>query len=245
MVTINYKGRLANNIIQFIASYFFSKKNNLTLKSYPPRELNKQVILPIGRDGSDLVKINDNNFFDFYDKDYVEEKYYLIDGYFQTKRFLEPIREEVKNLFNFEYEKKSDDEVFVHYRIGDLLNVNSNFVIPVEYYIEALETINFTSGYISSDSIEDERCKELINKFNLKPIQLSPIDTILFGKNFNKLVLSEGSFSLLIGYFSNAKTIISNDRPLKWGGDACNGFDNYTKLSWGYDNNNNPIKLKF
>jgi hypothetical protein len=164
---------------------------------------------------------------------------YIFNGYYQIKEFITPIRNEIKKLFRIEYDENINiNDVFVHYRLGDIKN--SYFCLPIEYYIEALGLLDYPSGYISSDSIDDEKCKILIRDYKLKPTILSAWDTILFGKNFKNLILSEGSFSGIIGLFSDANMVICNNRELKWSGEISDGLDEYIKLSWGYDNLFNP-----
>jgi hypothetical protein len=132
------------------------------------------------------------------------------------------------------------DLVFLHYRIDDI--GRDRRVLPLEYYIEALETTRFNGGYITSDSLNHPNCTYLINKYNLKPVHgLSPMNTIFLGKNFNKLILSEGTFSWWIGFLSRAESIICNKRDFLWHGDIF--LDRWKKLNWDY-NENTPINLK-
>jgi len=92
--------------------------------------------------------------------------------------------------------------------------------------------MNFNGGYISSDSINHKFCIHLIKKYNLIPINMNPSQVIDFGKNFNNIVLSEGTFSWWIGFLSQAETIICNKRDFFWHGDIF--LDRWKKLSWDY-----------
>ena len=146
----------------------------------------------------------------------------------------------VFNMLNINYKNIDRDLVFLHYRIDDI--GRDRRVLPLEYYIEALETTRFNSGYITSDSINHPNCTYLINKYDLKPVHgLSPMNTIFLGKNFNKLILSEGTFSWWIGFLSRAESIICNKRDFLWHGDIF--LDRWKKLNWDY-NENTPINLK-
>jgi hypothetical protein len=120
-------------------------------------------------------------------------------------------------MFNLSYLPNTKDEVFVAYRIGDINGIRQ--MLPYEYYEDALTKINPISGYITSDTPDHPNVLRLIEKFNLKNYNGSPLETIDFAKNFNNLVLSEGSFSWWIGFLSNAKNIYFNDRERFWHGD--------------------------
>jgi hypothetical protein len=237
MVTLKYDGRLGNNLIQYISSLFFAKKFNLNFNLEPNSNsgnwnfLLKNRIVN-GLTGNQTIEVNDDNFIDLLNREKIEPNHYHFNGYFQNKEFLQTYESEIKSLLNINYINTDKDSVFVHYRIGDVMN--DRRMLPLEYYIDALDSITFKSGFISSDSIDHVFCKQLISKYNLTPIHgLSPIDTLNFGKNFNNLVLSEGTFSWWIGYLSNAENIICNKRNYLWHGDIF--LDRWKKLQWDYD----------
>ncbi len=105
-------------------------------------------------------------------------------------------------------------------------------MLPLEYYIEGIEKFGLGKGFISTDSIGHPNCNYLIEKYNLTPINLSDIQTILYGKNFKNLILSEGTFSWWIAFLSESKNIFCNKREFKWHGDIF--FDEWNYTSWEY-----------
>ena len=172
--------------------------------------------------------------------DNIEPKHYHFDGFFQLKEFFTKYEFEIKSLLNINHKSVNKDLVFVHYRIGDIENHRG--MLPLEYYIDALENTKFNGGYISSDSLDHKNCTYLMKTYNLKAVHnLSPINTIYLGKNFNNLVLSEGTFSWWIGFLSEAENIICNKRDNLWHGDIF--LDRWKKLYWDY-NQKKPINLK-
>jgi hypothetical protein len=239
MVNLVYQqgGRLGNSIIQYFAAYIFAKKFNLKLNAttkgwdnFDFNSLIKNTIID-GNIGYNTIELTDENFIEYLERDSLELNKYNFNGYFQIKDFLQNYENDIKSNLNLIYKDVDKDLVFVHYRIGDV--INKSVMLPLEYYIEALEKINCKGGYISSDSINHEFCKILMDKFNLLPINLSPLDTIMFAKDFNNIVLSEGTFSWCIGFFSRTSNIIYNKRNINWHGDIF--FDRWTSLSWDYD----------
>jgi len=233
MVSLKYDGRLGNNLIQYLAASFFAKKHNLkpNISSALWGSFFKDEKINSGRIGQELLEITDSNFIEFLEKKEIENKHYILRGFFQKKEFLQNNENEIKKLINLNYSEVNKDLVFLHYRIGDIQN--DRRMLPVEYYEEALNSINFNGGYISSDSINHKFCVHLINKYNLKPVNMNPMEIMYFGKNFNNIVLSEGTFSWWIGFLSKTENVICNKRNYFWHGDIF--LDRWKKLSWDYE----------
>lgn len=256
MVSIEYEGRLGNNLIQHIVGLFFSKKNNLMFKPNVPVVLSKLLNfykIPHqveGFIGNETVLVNDDDFLTWLSRDLVEIKHYHFKGYFQDKCFFQESQHDIMNLFDLKINLMSENDVFVHYRIGDV--IDDRRMLPYDYYQEALSRLGCAKGFISSDSPNHKNCQRLAKEFNLNFLYANEIDTLDFGKNFNNIVLSEGTFSWWIGYLSKAKNIICNQRDYKWHGEL--NLDRWIKLYWDYHVGTNcnqtfleyylPIKLK-
>ena len=240
MVTINYKGRTANKFIQYTVGHYIAKKYNLKLLAELEWD-DKSVMfneIQYGSIGNNLIVIDDENWSDIItsDKEF-DSPHFHLDGFFNDRNFFESFEEDIKLNMSIEYDDTiSPDDVFVHYRMGDIKD--TRIMLPIEYYYESLDRLKFDRGFISSDSLEHSFCQKLIDKYNLTPVYLTPTKTISYGKNFNKLVLSEGSFSWSMGFLSKAKEIIcsgrhSGGRDFIWHGDLF--FNKWDKLYWDYD----------
>lgn len=232
MVTINYKGRLGNNLFQYIAAYFFAKKFNYSMIS---NVVENCFILPqlngLVYNNSELI-VNDSNFLELLNSETIEPRHYIFDGFFQIKNFVLNYKNEIKSLFNLSYDEINKDEVFVMYRIGDIGGLRQ--MLPIEFYQDALTKISPKSGYITSDSPTHPNIIKLSKEFNLTIYNDTPIETINFAKNFNNLVLSEGSFSWWVGMLSNAKNIYYNQRERFWHGDIF-VFPEWYSLNYDWD----------
>tara|TARA_R110000868_G_scaffold5669_3_gene33487 strand:+ start:4326 stop:5090 length:765 start_codon:yes stop_codon:yes gene_type:complete len=221
MISITYAGRLGNNLFQYAAAYIFAKKFNLKISTgivYNIFNLPSLTSNVTGdATGGNIINVDDNNFMALLEsKSLIPANYHFV-GYYQNRDFILKYANEIRSLFNLTFVDTSKNEVFVAYRIGDIENLRQ--MLPIEYYREALQNINAKSGYITSDTLDHPNVIQLANEFNLKLYNNSPLEKINFAKNFNNLVLSEGSFSWWIGFLSNAKNIYYNERPRFWHGD--------------------------
>jgi len=245
MVSIIYSGQLGNNLFQYIAAYLFAKKFNFqiiskivenkfllpSIKSYNNNNLNK------------VIYVDDKNFMTLLESETLELAHYVFTGYYQLKDFILNYKDEIKSLFTLNIIPQSLDSVFVSYRLGDIDGLRQ--ALPIEYYEKALELTKYNSGFITTDSPNHNNIKYLIDKYGLTLYQNSPLETIDFGKNFNNLILSEGSFSWWIGFLSSADNVYFNKRPRFWHGDMFVIPEwNCLKYDWASEciGNNNILK---
>ena len=233
MVSINYNGRLGNNLFQYISAYIFAKKFNLSLLTSPTYNgLNFGEFFNLknitGKSfSSNVIIINDDNFLEYLNKKEIPNSHYIFSGYFQIKNFIIDYENEIINCFKPIDEKI--DEVFVVYRIGDIANLRQ--MLPIEYYQECLNELTFNSGYITSDTPYHPNVIKLCEEFGLKLYNNPcPMTTIDFARKFNNLVLSEGTFSWWIGTLSQSNTIFFNERERFWHGDI------FTNKLWNKKN---------
>lgn len=217
MVSINYNGRLGYNLFQYVAAFIFAKKFNLSLNTISIDGNSKFPQLNGSVHVDNKLIVNDSNFLELLNSDTIEPRHYIFNGFFQIKDFVLNYKNEIKSLFDLSYDKINKDEVFVMYRIGDIEGLRQ--MLPIEFYQDALSKISPKKGYISSDSPFHPNVIKLSNDFNLTLYQNSPYETIQFAKNFNNLILSEGSFSWWIGLLSDAENIYYNQRERFWHGD--------------------------
>ncbi len=103
------------------------------------------------------------------------------------------------NKFKKRIQKNND--LFLHIRLGDVTSFSESLF---SYYDGVLSILKFDNGYISSDSINHDFCKYLIQKYKLKAFQKGEIETIMFANTCKHLILSGGTFSWLLGFFAQA-----------------------------------------
>lgn len=233
MIIIDYKGRLGNHLFQYAAACIFAKKFNLQIFNEPPK-INFDVIkIPClnFQFNKKTIEVNDENYMSLISLSEIEKINYKFTGYFQLKNFILNNKDEIKSLFDLKYDKNNNKEVFVSYRIGDIANIRA--LLPLEYYQECLIKLNCNKGYITSDTPNHPNVKKLSQEFNLEIYENSPEETINFAKNFDNIVLSEGTFSWWIGFLSQANNIFYNERERFWHGDIF-VFPEWKKLNYDW-----------
>jgi len=210
--TTTYNGRLCNQIIRNVSVSLIAKKHNLFVE-YCNHELIENglgIPLFVGCNKYDeMSKLNDGNFFDILNQEAIHQNLDPMDNYFQTKEiscflyeYLQTIQLSIINHNNFKERYNNNNDIFIHVRLGDTINLNPG----IDYYIEAINNINKEDGtniYIASDTLSHPMIKELCSRCqNVKLINFNPVETIQFGSTCKHVILSHGSFSAFIGWIS-------------------------------------------
>ena len=233
-------GRLGNKLFRNVVCSILAEKNDLKF-SYDAYTETVRLGIPLCTTGSNTF---DDNILMY---DHEVEKIYntrltsnivLHDGFFQNpfcgKLIYDYFRWHEKsikkaNLYKERYNKNND--VFVHVRLDDVEIFNKGY----DYYDEVLNGICYTKGFISSDSIEHDICKRLIEKHQLEIFDDDEIHTFMFGSTCKHIVLTDGTFSYLIGALALPSSNIfypESNRNSQWCGDiygieSWNSIQNY------------------
>lgn len=223
MIEIEYLGRLGNNLIQYAAGYILARETGLSLNTAPkvqykhrPRiKINFGDIFnienPIGESYIDTMELDDTNYYKYLSNP-KQDTGYKLNGFFQDGRLLCEYRDDILNLYQYKMKTPStisQDDAFVSCRFGDLLFRHRTYC-TIEYIEKQLKLKrhNYRDVYITSDSLNHPPLIELVKNYNLTLYDNNPLDTILFAKGFNNLILSAGSFNYWIAYLSDASNIV-------------------------------------
>lgn len=134
----------------------------------------------------------------------------ILEGFFQRQKFFIPYKEQIKDWYNFIKYDTPSDHAAIHIRLGDLRQTNHPDLLPIEYYQQALDMLNFNKLTICTDTPTDsEYILPLIKKYNAQIFTGDERETICFLASHNNLVLSVGSFSFWASLFSEGKNIIN------------------------------------
>ena len=229
MITSVYQGRLGNILFQNIGKSIISEKFNLKVDSYLNDEFSI-LGLKLFESGTithnNLEHVGDEQVMDVLNRESVDNGFYL-SGLFQIKDFVIEYENKIRSHFNLKYNNVNENDVFIHIRLGDTEN---RFIWQtMDYYEKALSQINYNNIYISSDSMYSNLVKSLVIKYNMIPYSNTPVETINFAKDFNNLVLSQGTFSWWIGFLSKAENIYFPKGGEIWHGNIF-VFDNWKPI---------------
>jgi len=166
-----------------------------------------------------LISINDRNFLSKSSRRYVKNIRFL-DGYFNQKWTFNSLNNAFGSLdlktilLNKENIQICNNDVVIHIRGGDFLNISHLNICQLQYYLEAISYLN-DKGHNSFKVIsEDQRyANEIIQKIKSKHtnIKISLIPSNTIQKDFNIIrssklaILSNSTFSWWASFFSKSK----------------------------------------
>jgi hypothetical protein len=239
MIVVCNTGRFGNQFFINFIQQLLSQKYNLFVQHFRYSNEFKKLGIEFQshckdeeKDLTYLMEINDQNIYEFLSNNFViTNRIVFLRDHYQTPQIArllreyissEPIKSKIIDSNEFKNRYKSNNDVFVHLRNGDLLeHSNGNLKMnAIEYFDFVLNNINFENGYISTEDFNHETCKFLINKYNLIPYNESKTKTIQFSSTCNHVILSPGTYSWMIGVFSFfSKNIYYCNPSVKWHGD--------------------------
>jgi hypothetical protein len=208
MIYISYRGKLGNQMFQYALARILSQKFNQKIDTRPPKfffiEDEKTKDFKIYQKN---ILVDDANFLEILELENLNSTNIIISGYFQNKLFISKYCKKILELFNINYENKKG--IFLHYRLGDFENYK-NRVVAHEYYIYCLDELLKKSNekvFISTDSLNHEKIKNLQKKYDAEIIVDTPENAIIYGLQFENKILSLGTFSWWIGFLGNQNNV--------------------------------------
>lgn len=229
--TVNINGRFGNHFIRNVLISILAKKHNLKVEYSYKEEIESLGIELFSGDliHSKSIELNDSNLMTYLmsNTELSLNFTFKFHCYFQTKQISNYLhfylqKPDIKDaiIASNQYKERynTNTDAFVHVRLGDVISYNPGFA----YYDNAISALEFSTLYISSDSIDHEICQSIIKKFpNSVVIDYSIIDIIKFASTCKYVILSHGSFSATIGNLSYYSSVYypKYDKKRIWYGD--------------------------
>jgi len=220
-------GRFCNQLIRSIATSLVAEKHNLKTKYSILHELSALGLnLFVGENTWPLtIQLTDSNYFEISSLQKLESNLDPNNSFFQTREIIEKVYEFIQSnresiILNNQFKERytNNNDCFVHLRLGDASQWNPGF----EYYNKAIERLKYDNLYVSTDQLNHPLVLQIISKFSGKVIQYNEVDTIKFASTCKYIVLSHGTFSSCIGYFSFYSQVYYPDFLFikRWHGDV-------------------------
>lgn len=164
MMTVNLIGGLGNNLFQLASAYGIAKENghlflppywgayNRFFPNYKHTSTNRKSII-LREHSFSYTRLAPRQHLD-----------YELQGYFQSARYFDKYREDILYLFTLAEDlggakMKEINSVGVHVRRGDYLKKQDcHPVLPMSYYMEAMELFKGSTFVIFSD--DDDWCRK-------------------------------------------------------------------------------------
>jgi hypothetical protein len=242
---INTPGRFGNHFIRNLCAHYISKNNDILFEYSYLTEM-ESLGLTLFKNGKNTynlqsyMTINENDFMKYiidHKNNKINQNIYFPD-YYQCPDFSlyiynylreQSIMENIisHNKYNTRYD--NNNNIFIHIRLDDAANWNPGF----EYYDNIISKIKFDVGYIATDSPQHLIVTKLKEKYSLNLFNESPIDTIKFGSTCKHIILTDGTFSWLIGVFSFISNVYyPKNYHVKWCGDIYNSIPNWKQIDY-------------
>ena len=229
-------GRLGNQLIRNLAMSLLAEKFNLKFE-YSSHELFEKLGIHLfsGTEVHPTTNtISDEQYFTVYHSASLDCNLNPNARWFQTKEISNFLYNHLhseksksaiidKNPFKERYQNNND--LFIHVRLTDIAYQNPG----ISYYLDGIKNISFDNMYISTD--EQNHCiiRELLCAYpNAILIDYDEIATFQFASTCKYILLSQGTFSLSIGYLSFYSEVYYPDNIATF----CGGEDIFSIPGW-------------
>ena len=225
--TTHDNGRRCNKLIRNLCANFIASKFDLYV-NYADFNIMKNmgVELFVGNKTFDnQIIVNDNNFFSILNQDQIKSNINLNGDYFQTTEIISYIYKHIlsiqdsiiqKNPYKHRY--KNNNDCVIHIRLTDA----EKFIFPYEVFNNMLSKIKYDNLFIATDNPNHIYIKRLLQTYKASNVlRMNPLETIQFASTCKSVVLSSGTFSSTIGYFSFFSDVYVSKlcKQNKWHGD--------------------------
>jgi hypothetical protein len=231
------RGRLCNQIIRNLCVSIIAKKFNLKV-SYSSFEKIKLlgIDLFVGANVyNNCIELDDNNYFNVLNRNILRSNLNPNNSYFQTKeitnflyRYLHSIKDNIIAFNPYKERYNNNNDCFIHIRLTDA----SQYTPSLNYFLKTIKKIEFNKLYIATDDASHDIIKNIMDEYKLAElVDLNDVNTIQFGSTCKNIILSQGTYSAMIGYlafFSNVYYTVLDKNHI-WHGDI------FSIPNWSYE----------
>ena len=219
MIFVNYSGGLGNTLLQYCMGRILADRTGFSLTANPIEGFagtNESVEGDAERVG-DPIRLT-NQLVDI--NNIVKQMKPVVlgpMGFFQRYEYYKPYKKQIRQWLKTEYKDvgQTKHDAIIHLRLGDCILgglAEHPYVMPTEYFHKALESMSFDRLYICSDpeTIDHpmfHKYMESLDKYNPELVAGSAIEDFNTIKSFNKIIMSQSTFSWFAAFLSSASEI--------------------------------------
>jgi hypothetical protein len=211
MIVVRYSGRLGNNLFQYCFARILAENRGDSLFSeddflYSSHFSN--IEFHQATPNAMHIVFDETRNFDFNISELLAippQMSISLTGYFQKFKYYKGYVDQIREWLylpesNFQVGK---NDIILHFRRDDYLESGSE--LPFSYYKDILQSKQFDKIYITGDI--DEAVKDAFACYLPNIVELPPIDTLQFMKQFDNIVIANSTFSWWGAYLSNASNV--------------------------------------
>jgi hypothetical protein len=221
-------GRFGNQLFRNLAVSFIAEKHDLKVVYSSHKQIKKLGIdLYSGRKVfNNTIQLTDDNYFSILENPLFSNLNPNL-NYFQTSEismmifnYLKTMQQNIIHNNPFSSRYKENNDLFIHIRLGDV----SQFNPGSPYYLKIISSLYLSCNqiiYISTDEPNHSILHDIKKIYPVSIIDKTEVEIIQFGSTCRYVILSHGSFSSIIGYFSFfSKVFFPSHSAIKWYGDT-------------------------
>ena len=222
MIRVNYSGGLGNTLLQYCMGRILAEKTGATLiaNHISGFEGTKDLVNEENAHNNDGYIQLTNQIVNIDEIASLKNVDIVLGpmGFFQRYEYYKPYKKQIRQWLRTEYQDvgQTKDDAIIHLRLGDCILgdlAKHPYVMPPEYYHKALESIDFEQLYICSDpeTLNHEmfqRYMETLKEYKPKLVGGDAIEDFNTIKSFNKIIMSQSTFSWFAALLSEASDVL-------------------------------------
>ncbi len=231
MILVNYSGGLGNTLLQYCMGRILAERTGFRLVANHLDGFVGTAETVTGVECSSRGSVQLTNQIVNIDEVVKSGSQIVLGpmGFFQRYEYYKPYKEKIRQWLRTDYYDvgQTKNDAIIHLRLGDCVLgdlAEHPYVMPVEYFQTALRSMSFDRLYVCSDPETlghpmFHEYMESFKEYDPKLLGGDYIQDFMAVKSFNKIIMSQSTFSWFAAFLSDASEIFV---PVPEGGEHGN-----------------------